>query len=84
MNFAASETAPFGARYLEDPTMFPLGFDGESWGTRELSLGVLDKRFLVCGLSAAQELLEHVHGGDETFGKQPPQAVNVRVTNHNS
>ena len=55
MNFAASETAPFGARYLEDPTMFPLGFDGESWGTRELSLGVLDKRFLVCGLSAAQE-----------------------------
>ena len=29
-------------------------------------------------------LLEHVHGGDETFGKQPPQAVNVRVTNHNS
>ena len=29
-------------------------------------------------------LLEHVHGGDETFGKQPPQAVNVRVTNYDS
>ncbi len=55
MNLAASKTAPFGARYLEDPGLFPVGFDGESWGTRELSLGVLNKRFLVCGLSAAQE-----------------------------
>ena len=55
MNFAASKTTPFGARYLLDPAMFPFGFDGESWGTRELLLGVLDKRFLVRGLSAAQE-----------------------------
>ena len=55
MNLAASETAPFGARYLEDPGLFPVGFDGESWGTHELSLRVLDKRFLVCGLSPAQK-----------------------------
>ena len=55
MNFVASNTTPFGARYLEDPALFPVGFDGESWGTRELSLGVLDKRFLIGGLSAAQE-----------------------------
>ncbi len=55
VNFAACKTTPFGARYLKNPAMFPLGLDGESWGSRELSLGVLDKRFLVCGLSAAQE-----------------------------
>ena len=51
----SSNAAHFGAQYLSEPLNFPRRFDGERWGRRTLHLAVADERFVVHGLSEAQE-----------------------------
>jgi len=50
-----SSSGAFGARYLEDPGVFPGGSEGEPWGSGALSLRVAGASYAVTGLSPAQE-----------------------------
>jgi len=49
------ETALFGAGFLVNPDLFPARRSGETWGTREVALGLPGGPYRFTGLNSAQE-----------------------------
>ncbi len=68
----------FGGGFLRCPDLFPGRRGGEPWGDRSLALEVAGGRYLVSGLSAAQE--EAARGKRGWLGREPAEdAVPIQL-----